>query len=70
MVIYCFFLQKDHGGFVQPGPGETKPRRPGGSVADELPPPAAHCDERQPLTEAAGSNEGTHHASSNDRKHI
>lgn len=59
--FYCCFLQTDRGWVVQPGTGETKKCRSGGSVADKLLSPAPHCDECQPLREATGSNEGMHH---------
>lgn len=59
VVTFCL-LQTDRG-VVQPVPGEAERCRQGGSVADKLFPAAPHCDECQPFTEAAGSNEGMHH---------
>lgn len=48
-------------GFVQLVSGETKQRQPGGPVAHKPLPSFLHRVERQPLREAAGSNEGTLH---------
>lgn len=58
MSICCCCLQTDRGGFVQPVSGETRRCGRGGPVADKPPPPAPHGDERKPLAEVAGSNEG------------
>lgn len=57
----CCFLQMEDGGFVEPSPVQTKKYRPVGRVVDQPLLHALHCGECNPLTDAAGGDEGRQH---------